>query len=251
MEIKETNTELKHFGIPGMKWGHKKNSKYSYRSTGVRSAIAKRENKKIDKSFDKWKENDKLKKSAIDIGKKRNEAKISYESDRKNKDLKKKYKDANKDYKKALSKNTTYRKGSVKEEVYRDYSRKALSKSKQIAKDPNFKTSKKMQNDYNKFKSEHAINRSKARKAQARAAKISTVKATYKRTGKKALKTGAMTALLSASIYGINKYSNKHSLRFVSNSGKSYNININKDKVMDFVGMFAPSIGIQNMFYRK
>lgn len=108
-----------------------------------------------------------------------------------------------------------------------------------------------MQKDYNKFKSEHAVNRSKARKAQARAAKISTVKATYKRTGKKALKTGAMTALLSASIYGINKYSNKHNLRFVSNSGKSYNININKDKVMDFVGMFAPSIGIQNMFYRR
>ena len=36
---KMNNEELMHYGIPGMKWGKRKSS---YRSTGLRSAMARR-----------------------------------------------------------------------------------------------------------------------------------------------------------------------------------------------------------------
>lgn len=42
------DNELMHYGILGMKWGKRK---ASYSSTGVRSALARRSNDKVDKSF--------------------------------------------------------------------------------------------------------------------------------------------------------------------------------------------------------
>ena len=104
--------ELYHHGIKGMKWGVRR---------------ARRQNAKVDKSFKKWKENSDKKSNAIDLGKKANIARMDYERDRSNKQLKKTYKQANRDYKKALNSNTTYRKGAIRGEVGKDASRKYLS----------------------------------------------------------------------------------------------------------------------------
>ena len=63
------SSELGHHGVLGMKWGHRKN----YRSTGIRAAIARKQNEKVDEGFKKWKENDKLRDDAISSGKKAND----------------------------------------------------------------------------------------------------------------------------------------------------------------------------------
>ena len=97
--------ELYHYGVKGMRWGVRR---------------ARRENKKIDKSFKAWKENSEKKANAIDLGKKANIARMDYERNRGDKTLKKTYKQANKDYKKALRGNTTYRKGDIRGEVGKD-----------------------------------------------------------------------------------------------------------------------------------
>lgn len=57
---------------------------------------------------------------------------MDYERDRSNKELKKTYKQANRDYKKALNSNTTYRKGAIRGEVGKDASRKYLSEAKKF-----------------------------------------------------------------------------------------------------------------------
>ena len=124
----QPSDELMHYGIPGMKWGHRK----TYHSTGIRSAVARRSNKKVDKSFKKWNENSKKRENAIELGKKANLSRLSYENDKKNKDLKRQYKADNKVYKKAVRKNTTYRKGQIKNEVGSDLSRKYLSNAKKF-----------------------------------------------------------------------------------------------------------------------
>lgn len=61
--------ELIHYGIPGMKWGKRKSS---YSSTGIRSAIARRRNEKVDAGFKNWGENTKKKANAVELGKKAN-----------------------------------------------------------------------------------------------------------------------------------------------------------------------------------
>ena len=128
--------ELYHYGIPGMKWGRRKD-KSSYRSTSIRSGMARRSNERVDKGFKNWNENAKRRDNAIDLGKKANSAKIADEKDRSNKELKSAYKTANKQYKKALSGNTTYRKGVVRQEVGQDASRKYLSEAKKVKKQLN------------------------------------------------------------------------------------------------------------------
>ena len=46
--MEKYNKELYHYGVPGMRWGHRKTS---YKSTDIRSAIARRSNEKVDEGF--------------------------------------------------------------------------------------------------------------------------------------------------------------------------------------------------------
>ena len=59
--ILTTDGELMHYGIPGMKWGKRKNN---YHSTSIGSVIARKQNEKVDKSFKKWNENVKKKRNS-------------------------------------------------------------------------------------------------------------------------------------------------------------------------------------------
>ena len=87
---------------------------------------------------------------------------MAYENNRSDKKLKKQYKTDEKAYKKALSKNTTYRKGQVRKETGSDLSRKYLSEAKKVKKqltaDPSNKQLKKR---YNELMSKHDIERAK------------------------------------------------------------------------------------------
>lgn len=202
--------ELYHHGIKGMKWGRRKKD---YRSTSIRSAIARRSNEKVDKSFKKWQENTKKRDSAIGLGKEANLAKLAYERDKSNKELKSAYKTANKQYKKALSKNTAYRKGVVRQEVGRDIARKYLSEAKKIKKqmtsDPSNKALKKK---YDDLMSKHDIERSKSRKAASVGQKRSQKIASVKRTMTITATAVAGSVAVAAGVYAVNSYLNNHNV---------------------------------------
>lgn len=200
--------DLMHYGIPGMKWGKRKSS---YSSTGVRSALARRSNEKVDAGFKNWGENTKKKANAIELGKKANVSKRAYESNKSDKTLKTQYKQDTKAYKKALKGNTTYRKGQIKKEVGSDLSRKYLSDAKKVKKqldsDP---TNKQLQKQYNKLMSKHDVERANARRAPEVAAKRSQKKAALKRGMTRTVKSAATTAAVAGGLYATNKYLTNH-----------------------------------------
>ena len=176
--------ELHHHGVKGMKWGVRK-----YAPTSPRGALASYRNRKVDKGFDKWKKNKELRESAIEKGKKANQARIDYETN-KSKETKAAYKSAKKDYKKAYRKNTTYRKGQIRGEVGSDMSRKYMK----LAKKTSGRESQKYVNKYN-------IERDKARRAPAVGAARSNRKASIKRGMTIAVKSAVFTAGVSAGAY--------------------------------------------------
>ena len=208
--------ELYHHGVKGMKWGHRKNN---YHSTGLKSALAKRQNNKVDESFNKWKENAQKRDNAINLGKKATDSRLAYENNRKDKNLKKQYKQDNKAYKKALSGNTTYRKGQVRKKVGSDLSRKYLSQAKKIQKqmvqDP---SNKQLRKQYNDLMSKHDVARAKARKAPQVAENRSKRKANFKRTMTMSVKAAAGTATVAAGAYAINRYLSGHNVTLNGNS---------------------------------
>ena len=207
----QSSDELYHHGVKDMKWGVRKRD---YRSTGVRSAIARKKNQKVDEGFDEWKENAKKRSDAIDLGKKANASKMAYENNRSDKNLKKQYKIDKKAYKKALSKNTTYRKGQVRKETGSDLSRKYLSEAKKVKKqltaDPSNKQLKKR---YNELMSKHDIERAKARKAEQVAANRSRKKASMKRAMTMTVKAAAGTAAVTAGVAATNAILRKYDVR--------------------------------------
>ena len=235
------NNELYHFGVKGMRWGHRKNN---YKSTSIRSAMARRENNKVDKGFKDWNENAKKRDNAIELGKKANASRRAYENDKSNKSLKSAYKQDNKAYKKALRKNTTYRKGVVKQEVGKDISRKYLSDAKKVKKqldaDP---SNKQLQKRYNDLMSKHDVERAKARKAVDIANKRSRKKAAIKRGMTMSVKAAGATAACAAGAYAVNRYLDNHNVtingRRVQLKAQNISDVVGKaKKVKNFLGYF-------------
>mgnify|MGYP007066790206 CR=1 FL=1 len=228
--------ELYHFGVKGMQWGKRKSS---YSSTGIRSAIARRRNEKVDAGFKNWGENTKKKADAVELGKKANVSKRAYESNKSDKTLKTQYKQDTKAYKKALKGNTTYRKGQIKKEVGSDLSRKYLSDAKKIKKQLDIDPTNKQQ--YNKLMSKHDIERANARRAPEVAAKRSKKKAALKRTMTMTVKAAATSAAIAGGTYAVNKYLGDHQVTLNGNSVRFSTQNISNlmntaKKMKNFMG---------------
>lgn len=232
--------ELYHHGVKGMKWGRRKAE--TYRSTGIKSAIARRQNEKVDEGFKKWNENSKKRANAIELGKKANASKMAYESNKGDKNLKQQYKQDSKAYDKALKGNTTYRKGQIKNQVGADLSRKYLSSAKKVKKqldaNPN---DKRLQESYSKLMSAHDVERARARRAPVVAARRSSLKAKLKRTATMTVKTAATASAVAAGTYAVNRYLTSHNVTLNGNSVSFSSQNISDiaraaKKVKKFIG---------------
>lgn len=229
---------IRHYGILGMRWGvrryqnkdgtltaagKRRESRPDYRSTSLKSALARRRNRKVDESFDRWKESDNAKKKAIEAGKKRNSDRIAYERDRSNKDLRRQYKQSDKAYRKALRANTTYRKGSVRKEVGQDASRRYLSEAKRVAKqmkaDPKNRDLRKR---YTSLMNSYDVERSNARRAEG----VASTRSAFIAGGKRLATITVKTAAASAAI-GLGT-------QYVS---QRYGLSISADAVQDAIRM--------------
>ena len=136
---------------------------------------------------------------------------MEYKQDPHNRDLKRTYKQANREYKHDLRKNTAYRKGAIRGEVGHDEARKHLSRAKAIEKQlKNEPDNRELQKQYRYHMNKHDVARAKARKAPAVGANRSRRIANLRSMRTKAVKGALVSEAAILGAYEVNKYMTKN-----------------------------------------